>query len=125
MRLHVIKPNKIKHKRPSKVRIDTKLGTFSFSRIAAEMMALDGMEGIVIYQDEDNPKDWYMLPTPQRTADSHRLRRANQDILFSNVNTARKIAASLTINEERFSMLIGPRDETTSMFPIITASAKK
>lgn len=118
---------------PLKVGVATlnvnKGGMFGFSARSADVIGLEHGSKVLIIQDEDRPKDWYVAKDHrggEPTGFEVRGKKANT-LCFNSSYTAQKIKDSLGLNGSVKSMrfLIGTapvKHDGLELWPIITKS---
>jgi hypothetical protein len=108
------------------VRITHSAGTFCFNKEAVELMELAHDSSVVICQDEDSPRDFYVRKSENPAAFKLRQKINTYHMLFSCGKVARQIlatakmdkSASFRISKEKIEMGGG------TYFLIITAAPK-
>jgi|688.fasta_scaffold687957_3 hypothetical protein len=96
-------------------------GASNISKKAQEMMGLKEGDSVAIYQDNDNPADWYMA----KDKDGFQCRRNTAGLMFNSAMIANSILDCFSYEGKSFSFLIGSEplmQGKQELWPIITAS---
>lgn len=99
------KPVAIPRAHPATLRIDTKTGRFIFNKTASELIGLKDKYQVVIYQDEQEPEDWY-IEVVKGGGFVLSGRERQGECVFNNTVIARKIAESVGYTARNGRMLI-------------------
>jgi len=120
---------KFQHTGKPSVRINQKSGVISFSAEAATLIGLKDGTGIVILQDEETSRDWYVVVSEKESAIPVRIKKAG--CCFNSSYLAKLIlksavkggTAPLTGNSASFLISRNPVQDTgTDLYLIITSN---
>ena len=111
------------------VRMNTKTGMISFSKSVCKNLGLKDKTKVLFIQDEENPKDWYIVVTKsdEGMICKYRVRRDQhyETTTVQSTYICREIAKSCNIEVISFSFLIAATPTTEhnmDMYAIITDS---
>lgn len=100
-------------------------GLVNLSPELCKIMKLGDGRRVSLFQDEENPQDWYITETTDgfRLREDKKGRGGNSAITFNNTTTVKAMAKSLKIVGNYFKCRVGDTPVVvgkTSYYPIIT-----
>lgn len=117
----------MKHKHGTPKLYISKHGGFHINKAACERICLNTERTVMVLQDEENPKDWYISEVP---SEGFKVRvkdlKSPRGVQFNSTTLKSKFFESLKLdNNKHVSMLIGQEItiDGLKLFPIITKSA--
>lgn len=90
---------------PASISMSTEKGLFTFNKPAAELINVCEKDKVVVYQDEEEPENWYIEVVKDRGFPV-RYNKRWENYKFNNVKVARKIAESVCFSGKTGRMLI-------------------
>jgi hypothetical protein len=110
------------------LRVNSKNGVFSFNKDATDLMG--DPSHLLLMQDADNKKDWYVEPIYEQTEGAfivRKERKSNKSMIIRSVDLAKHLLKSIEAPEHSMKMLISKEPlvvDNKKIFAIITKSAK-
>ena len=96
----------------------TKSGCISFNRKAVETIGLKAGDKLIFFQDEENPKDWYMKISEDKGAELRATTSGNGGLVCNFAVVAQNVFTSTgTSSRVKFQILTHPDND---MYAIIT-----
>ena len=99
-------------------------GRILLSKGLTDLMGLKAGDNITIFQDEEEPTDWYLAKT-KKGGFPVSGRGGKHSYYLNSSEMVRKIFGSLNYRELSGSMFVGAEPVEANIFPMITSSLKK
>lgn len=115
----------MRNQKPS-ILFNQKPGGTSFNGALVEMLKLKHGDCVQICQDEDSPKDWYILLSESGFV-LNKPKDGGKYLFFNSIPLGRKVLESLKVENQSARMIVVNEPveiDNLTYYPIITASAK-